>query len=200
MPPSAVYLETIKAMEKYPDKRLIIHFLQPHHPYFTLRNFKDDAMTLIKNSVEEGDFSLRGFPREPPHKIYLSEIYAYFSLHRLIKAYVENLRIVIPYVELLLHKLRGRTVVTADHGELFGEIVTPLLPIRVYGHGIGRIPSLTLVPWWVVDEGDKSKLRPIRDIKKDITKIERRFGFRSFTKETIRLKRVISTLKLKGKI
>lgn len=200
VPPDAVYLETVKALRKYPDKRLIVHFLQPHHPYFTLRNFEDDAMAIIKTSVEKKDFSLSGFPREPPHEIYLSEIYAYFSLPRLVRAYIDNLHIVFPYVELLLHRLPGRTVVTADHGELFGQTVTRVIPIRVYGHGIGRVPELILVPWWEVNTGDKLKLRPIKEIKKDIAKIERRFGFRASNNEAIRLRRVISTLKLRGNI
>jgi hypothetical protein len=199
VPPGAVYRETIRAMRKYPDKRLVVHFLQPHHPYFALGSFRDNAMTRIRNSVYKGKISLQTFPGEPPNEIYLSEIYAYFPLPRLIKAYTENLRVVVPYVELLLHKLGGRVVVTSDHGELFGERVTSILPIRVYGHGIGRVPGLTLVPWWVVEEEDRSKLRPVKDIKKEIATIERRFKIETPSEKT-KLKNVISSLKFKDKL
>lgn len=199
VPPGALYRETIRAMREYPDKRLIVHFLQPHHPYLSLGGFRDNAMTAIRDYVDSGKTSLKMFPREPLNEIYLSEIYAYFPLPRLVKAYTENLWVVMPYVELLLHKLPGRVVVTSDHGELFGEVVTRLLPIKVYGHGIGRVPNLTLVPWWVVEEDDREKLRPIKSIKKEIAKIERRFDIKK-PSEKAKLKNVISTLKSKGKL
>ncbi|ADT85094.1 hypothetical protein [Thermococcus barophilus] len=203
VPPNKVYEQTIKTLKKYPNKRFVVHFLQPHHPYFSLQNFEDNAMNIIKNSVEKNhSMSLSGFPKEPLHSIYLSEIYAYFSLSKLIRAYIENLRIVLPYVELLLHYLPGRTIITSDHGEIFGKPVTKLLPIKVYGHGIGRIPDLVKVPWLIFEEEDKPKLRPIKDIKKDIARIEKRYMLHesSKQKELKKIKRAISQLKLKQKI
>jgi len=203
VPPNKVYEKTIEVIKKYPDKRLVIHFLQPHHPYFSLQNFEDNAMDIIKSSVEkDSSISLSGFPKEPLHSIYLSEIYAHFSLSKLIRAYIENLRIVLPYVELLLHYLPGRTIITSDHGEIFGKPVTKLLPIKVYGHGIGRIPDLIKVPWLIIEEEDKLKLRPIKDIKKNIARIEKRYMLHgsSKQKELRRIKKAISQLKLNRRI
>lgn len=203
VPPNKVYEQTIKMLKKYPNKRLVIHFLQPHHPYFSLQNFEDNAINIIKSSVEKNNpLSLSGFPKEPLHSIYLSEIYAYFNLPKLIKAYIENLQIVLPYVELLLHYLHGRTIITSDHGEIFGKPVTKLLPIRVYGHGIGRIPDLVKVPWLIFEEKDKPKLRPIKEIKKEIFRIEKRYMLYESSKqnELKKIKQVIFQLKLKQKI
>jgi hypothetical protein len=57
-----------------------------------------------------------------------------------------------PYVNSLLTILRGRTVITSDHGEALGETIHPLLPIRLYGHLAGaRMSSLTRIPWLTVD-------------------------------------------------
>lgn len=196
VPPGAVYRAALAAARRYPDKRLVVHFLQPHHPYFTLW-FKDEGMAAIKRSVEKGGSYLQDFPPEPFHEIYLSEIYAYFPVRRLIRAYVDNLRIVIPYVEMLLHQLRGKSVVTSDHGELFGEKVLEFVPIRVYGHGIGRNPNLITVPWWTVTDEDRRNLRPPKEVKKDIAIIESRFDLREKTREEALLKRAISRLKLK---
>ncbi|AFL95060.1 hypothetical protein CL1_0855 [Thermococcus cleftensis] len=196
VPPGAVYRAALVAARRYPDKRLVVHFLQPHHPYFTL-GFKDEGMAAIKRSVERGGSYLQDFPPEPIQEIYLSEIYAHFPVRRLIKAYVDNLQIVMPYVELLLHRLRGKSVVTSDHGELFGEKVLEFVPIKVYGHGIGRNPNLITVPWWIVRDEDRRNLRPLKEVKREIATIESRFGLGERTREETRLKLAISRLKLK---
>jgi hypothetical protein len=52
-----------------------------------------------------------------------------------IEAYRENLDIVLGEVEPLLRDLTGKTVVSADHGELLGDRERPI-PIRTY-----RIPK-----------------------------------------------------------
>ena len=197
--PGAVYRATLRVAEEYPDKRLIVHFLQPHHPYIAL-NFNDRTMSLIRESIGKGNLQLDTINNEPPNELYLSPIYGEFPLKKLIWAYEENLRIAIPYVELLLHKLRGKTIVTADHGELFGEPVTSLLPIKVYGHGVGRNLNLIRVPWWAIKDEDRDHLRSIKEIKKEILKIENRFGLRKRRAEDIKLKKAISRLKLKGKL
>jgi hypothetical protein len=196
VPPRAVYEATLRAMKKYPHKKFVIHFLQPHHPYFVL-NFKDTTMKVIKDSIRNGDLKLGTIKNEPLNELYLSPIYGRFFIKRLIWAYKENLRIVLPYVELLLHRFKGRTVVTADHGELFGEYVIPLIPIKVYGHGIGRNTNLIKVPWWVIEDEDRKKLRSIKEITKEIISIESRFGLRMKNSEDLRLKKVIFKLKPK---
>jgi hypothetical protein len=64
-------------------------------------------------------------------------------------AYAENLELTIPHVEELLETLDGKSVITADHGNLFGEKVRPI-PIRTYGHPPGfRTTELVSVPWFV---------------------------------------------------
>ena len=63
------------------------------------------------------------------------------------EAYRENLEITIPSVEKLLRELPGKSVVTADHGETFGERAWPV-PIREFGHPRGvYIEELVAVPW-----------------------------------------------------
>ncbi|RLF83710.1 hypothetical protein DRN44_00140 [Thermococci archaeon] len=196
VPPGAVYRAALKAARRHPDKKLVIHFLQPHHPYFSL-NFRDKTMTLIRESIEGGHPELDTIKEEPINTLYLSPIYGQFHIKHLIWAYKENLRLVIPYVELLLHKLAGKTVVTSDHGELFGENVLKFIPIKVYGHGIGRNPNLVTVPWWVVTDEDREDLRPIKDIKKEIATIESRFGLTERSREKRLLKKAISRLRHK---
>lgn len=62
-------------------------------------------------------------------------------------AHAENLDVVLPHVERLLEELPGRTVVTADHGNLVGDRLSPI-PVRGDGHPRGlRVPELVTVPW-----------------------------------------------------
>ena len=52
----------------------------------------------------------------------------------------------------------GRTVVTADHGQLLGERVGPI-PIRYHGHRRGvHVEELLKVPWLVHDLGERSEI------------------------------------------
>jgi hypothetical protein len=73
-------------------------------------------------------------------------------------AYVENLVRVLEYVEGLLDVLEGKTVLTADHGQMIGERSTPI-PMKEYGHPPGiYTPELVEVPWLVIDSGRRREI------------------------------------------
>jgi hypothetical protein len=118
-----------EAAEMYPNKRLIIHYLQPHAPYIGptgTEEFPTEYLNFWK-SFKQGKFDI--------------------SLETARRAYCENLEAVLPHVADLLSELEGKTVVTADHGELLGERDRPI-PIRRYGHLSDRyLPALIEVPW-----------------------------------------------------
>jgi len=104
-----------------------------------------------------------------------------------------------PYVKKLVDILPGRTVVTADHGEAFGEKIHPLIPIRVYGYPSEiRIPTLVKVPWLIISPEEKEPKDP-KDLRKELAKV-RRFWRVEKTDEKEKLKSKIRKLKLKGKI
>lgn len=149
--PEEMYRSAIRANEMYPDKRLIVHFVQPHRPFLGYSRvdwWRDKAppyrFRLVWGSVAENGRSLL-------------EVMDKETLYRF---YERNLRLVLPFVRRLLDSLKGVTVVSADHGEAFGELLHPLIPIRVYGHpGHTRIQSLVEVPWLVVKS---SVPKPVR--------------------------------------
>jgi hypothetical protein len=74
-------------------------------------------------------------------------------------AYRENLDIALAEVAELLPDLEGRTVVTADHGEMLGDRHR-YVPMRDYGHhpGIYNDPTVK-VPWQIVDTGERRTIR-----------------------------------------
>ena len=65
------------------------------------------------------------------------------GVEKLRRAYEENLKLVLSYVNELVSYLRreGLVVITADHGELLGERGLFGHPERV------RVPELVEVPW-----------------------------------------------------
>ncbi|MFW9828927.1 MAG: hypothetical protein ACFFEY_15160 [Candidatus Thorarchaeota archaeon] len=75
----------------------------------------------------------------------------------------------------LIDILKGRTVVTADHGEAIGEFLHFLIPIRFYGHKEKmRLPILTQVPWLIIDSKglDKKEKDVVEERKKIIKSVK----------------------------
>lgn len=138
--PETVADATERAAARYPDKRLVVHFLQPHYPYLGptgQKHFDNDSLDffnrVLNGEIDVDDDVLR-------------------------RAYRENLETVLPSVERLLRSLGGKTVVSADHGEMFGERAFPL-PMREYGHPSGiHTEELTKIPWLVFENGPRREI------------------------------------------
>ena len=145
--PETMVAAAQRAAEQYPNKRLIVHFMQPHYPFI------GDAGRRFEHA---------GFGQSPTGDESDTKRHVWGSLgHGRIRkshvweAYRENLDIVLPHVEALLESLSGKSVVTADHGNLLGERTRPL-PVRGYGHPRGLdAPELRTVPWLVVEGEDR---------------------------------------------
>lgn len=139
--PETVAAAAERAGDRYPHKRLVVHFLQPHYPYIGptgREHFDNDSLDffnrVLNGEVDVDDEVLR-------------------------RAYRENLAAVLPSVHRLLEALDGRSVVSADHGEMFGERAFPL-PMREYGHPTGiHTDELTRIPWLVYDTGSRREIR-----------------------------------------
>ncbi|ELK54578.1 hypothetical protein D320_09452, partial [Haloferax sp. BAB-2207] len=144
--PETVVESTLQISQEYPDKRLLIHFMQPHYPFIG----------------EKGkELSHRGYSPTKEGRKHSFSVWdelqygvADYNLTQVIEAYEENLDIVLAHAEKLLGELNGKSIVTSDHGNLLGERIKPI-PIRVYGHPAGiRSSPLVDVPWLIV-EGDR---------------------------------------------
>ncbi len=157
--PEAMYECTLEAARRYPGKRIIAHFLQPHYPYIGHKELNVSKFESARPVEEQS--SGRGYKDDSVFSLSAKLIYANAMKEksRHMKAYSDNLHIALPYVEKLINALPGRTVITADHGEAFGEKIGRFLPIKVYGHmPCMRVRALTKVPWFVADPEQKSDL------------------------------------------
>ncbi|MCK5415392.1 MAG: hypothetical protein KAJ35_08420 [Thermoplasmata archaeon] len=143
VPPREVTKGAMKALAKYPHKRIIVHYNQPHHPFIA------DPELL---SIDEGTFNkLEGglWSGKRNQTIWYATRRGWVSKKRAWEGYRRNLELVMTEVGKVVDVVHGRVVVTADHGNAVGESY-------IYGHPRGlRIPSLVNVPWYVIKEEER---------------------------------------------
>ncbi|MFX1378933.1 MAG: hypothetical protein ACFFA4_07540 [Promethearchaeota archaeon] len=145
--PETMLKYAIEAKMKYPKKKLVIHFMQPHYPYISYKFEHKKSESLRKSS---------DFPRLSKiiknknfFTLYSASIYSSIEKQIHIKAYKDNLNLALDIVEKLLKFLPGTTIITSDHGESFGERIFPFFPFKLFGHHRRfKIPVLLRVPWF----------------------------------------------------
>lgn len=130
--PEVLTDRAIRAGREEQHDRMMVHYMQPHAPY-------------IHAAVDRGHFlEHEQFP--------FSYLKDGGDQSKVWESYLDNLRFVLDSVKRLLNNYReGTAVITADHGELFGEL-------GLYSHKYGiPHPKLRRVPWThatTVDRGE----------------------------------------------
>jgi hypothetical protein len=114
--PESVAAAAKETAERYPNKRLIVHFMQPHGP-------------------------LIGSDKSPPFDS--SEAYW--------QAYADTLEYAYPYAQEVIDDIRGKAVITADHGQINYDGILKHLGLKSHKPNL-RLPGLVQVPWGVVDD------------------------------------------------
>lgn len=139
--------EVVKAAKlthkRHPNKKLIIHFMQPHQPF----------LGKTADAIRE-NFDIKGYDinlhRDVDKRTGISwwelvkenEI----SLEETQQAYRETLEIALGHVQDLMSTLGGKSVISADHGEMLGE--RGVLKKRfAHPHDIYN-EELRIVPWF----------------------------------------------------
>lgn len=136
VPPGEVTEAALGCHEKWPDKRMIIHYIQPHHPFIGKNKIIVDGM-----SKGEGIF---GIGEDPWLVLARGEL----SEKKVWKAYKDNLKLVMGEANKLKEKFDGKIVLTSDHGNCIGEY-------GIYGHPYEvRIPELVKVPYVELGKGE----------------------------------------------
>ena len=124
--PESVVRDAKTSEKLFPEKKKIIHFMQPHHPFINFdlvdAGFDDILSTEIYDN--EWDLAMRG---DLEHEV-------------VAEAYRENLELVMPHVKELGENLSGKTMVTADHGNLMGENGLYWHPPRSKAKGLRKVP------------------------------------------------------------
>jgi hypothetical protein len=119
----------LDANKTYPNKRLIVHYLIPHWPF---RGESADEIVQERGMIDT--IKINGLSHTEVRRLYR-----------------ENVRIAISQAETLLEQFDGKTVISADHGEMLGERQSPI-PVRSYGHPRGTyVPDLVDIPWFTAE-------------------------------------------------
>jgi len=131
--PEVVISSAMEAQRNYPDKKLIIHFMQPHAPHIGKYRpgIKQSGVSEIQAAQSDGmnvfDACKNGI----------------ISHSQLNRSYISNFKFAEEYVERLIHQLIGKTIISADHGENLGETY---LGKNWYSHSQDT-PECRFVPW-----------------------------------------------------
>ena len=127
VPPRAVTDHLIEFYRNQPSERTIAHYMQPHFP-------------SIPSPVGEG-MDIENQAHWNSNDVWSLIKKGELSVERAYDSYKENLRYVLDDIELVLSNIDAeRVVITADHGNAFGEW-------WAYGHGKSHIGSVRNVPW-----------------------------------------------------
>jgi len=163
--PNTMVKRTKEINENYPNKRVIAHFMQPHYPFIGeigRSELSEQAGFELTKRLASGEDATRD-----GESIWDLLERGEVEEDLVWEAYIENLHVVLAEIEELLDALNGRTVVTADHGNLIGESVGPL-PIKMYGHPTGiHADPLVTVPWLVVDDEERKEITTERPTERD---------------------------------
>lgn len=167
--PDQLVDRTIEMHERHPRKRLITHLIHPHAPYTSPKAERLRQKITDKHGVS---FALSDDEQTDPdggwdlHSLLTACERGYLSRGALREVYRQELEIGLEHAATLADELDGKTVITADHGELLGDRLAPLF-IRDYGH-YERVycDPLRTVPWLVVD-GDRRTIEADEPMKQE---------------------------------
>ncbi len=145
----------MSSLERHPNKRLIVHYMQPHDPYL------GEMAADIRDSFREDGYSFRywadadSVSDDDPNGLMALATDGQIAPEQMREVYKENLRITLGYIKDFLSKIDGRTVITSDHGELLGERVGSK---RFFHYNEMYVEELRKVPWLVIDSTDRRKV------------------------------------------
>ncbi|MFW5929582.1 MAG: hypothetical protein ACOCT0_04100 [Halobacteriota archaeon] len=139
VPPRPVTDRALRVARQHDPSRLIVHYVQPHHPF-----------------IELDGFEARPFGRDVPDTVVDALRKGKIDRERYMQAYRDNLRLALEDVEILLSNLDGDVAITADHGDALGEW-------GVYDHPVGfQHPSVKTVPWVETEADAEADYEPGR--------------------------------------
>ena len=177
-----------KLVKENKDKKLIVHYIQPHSPYITSGEQSNEDFRRSREIAANGSNRKKTKRRKLINKmkplihliweriplktrlkikksfgIELRTINKFVidgKINELKQLYRKNLKIALEEVNKAIEHLQGKIVITADHGEGFGEQ-------GIWVHPAGKdIPILREVPWLEINKRKSEKKRIKNHIKK----------------------------------
>lgn len=144
VPPRRVSEATKEVKSIYPDKKFLIHFIQPHGPFPQLKSLKvrESPLGKIRSLVDGWGIEHMGrrkfrkvkesiwkslfwpfwkrFEGQQQATLGTEDIAKKYGAETLRALYEENLKLALEEVKDLVNHLSGKIVISADHGEALG--------------------------------------------------------------------------------
>lgn len=131
--PEPLARDAKSADKLFPDKKKIVHMMQPHVP-FIKSNYQQSPNDPIS---EHTDIEVE---ENPESEVMMAEK-GKIPAEEVKEHYRKNLEYVLPQAKKLAKELDGKTVITSDHGELLNDKA-------MWGHPKGsNAEKLRKVPW-----------------------------------------------------
>ena len=144
--PKVVTESAVKAHKEFPNKRVVVHYIQPHYPFL-----KDPDLHFTEFEGTK-QWDVDADPRAG--NIWEALRAGIVNKNEVWSGYRRNLEYILNELDTLLDYVDGRVVISSDHGNLLGELTYPI-PFREYGHPMHSVqPALTTVPW-AVNDGER---------------------------------------------
>lgn len=139
--PETVINAAKKLIKKHPDKKFVLHFMQPHHPFIGKKRIDEKSGWQATRSEAKGELQPR-FSENVYDLLKKNKI----TRHEAMEAYRDNIALVLAEIQDFVDGLpKGKKIVLgADHGNCFGEY-------GVFGHP-EKFTLLELIktPWFEV--------------------------------------------------
>lgn len=157
--PEDVTSTAVEASNKYPNKRIIVHYMQPHVPHL------GDIAESIDVDVTGGNWMHHEKQRGDEITIWSAYINGIINKDQLHKSYIQNLNIVGNSVRNLVDELTGKIVISSDHGENLGE---KYFGFEVFGHGQDT-KECRIVPWLQLSCDERKQIVSEKPIGNELT-------------------------------
>ncbi|MDP4008386.1 MAG: Wzt carbohydrate-binding domain-containing protein [Candidatus Peregrinibacteria bacterium] len=131
----------LKLHKKYPDKKIFVHYIQPHHPFIGEDRLDEGGWEMARDNILGNK----------NHDKKMLNIYEQLKNNQVTKdevwmAYKGNLELILKEIRDNLPHFKGKKAISSDHGDCFGEY-------GIYAHPGGLyIPELIEVPWFEIKE------------------------------------------------
>lgn len=134
-PPEALTERAYHAWENADIDKLIVHYMQPHIPFRS----RPEWFGRRENLQHFGEPSKEG-GKDPWHRVRDGGI----AVEEYLDAYRDNLEWVLPHVKDLYDSTGAKMLVTADHGNAYGEWGMWSHPPKVHIKPLRKVPAITL--------------------------------------------------------
>jgi hypothetical protein len=151
--PESVTAKGLKMRSEYPNKRLILHYMQPHYPFIDRPNLNYSNISFEKLGLDSGGDNTNSIILENGHHV--GDVWGALEEglvqeNEVWEGYSHNLSVALGQVQRLIRQIDDRIVITSDHGNMLGGRSWPI-PTKIFGHPRDhRNKGLINVPWAIV--------------------------------------------------